>query len=128
MLALFTSPVQAQTVLDDSLLTYAYDISTDSFHLSFNSTIGFNYTVEFSTDLVNWSTLVTKTGTGGVLEIFDPITNDQGFYRVTVTATAATNTGYIYDDLNQLKTINEGGKTTTYQHDEVGNIINKTIF
>jgi hypothetical protein len=57
------------------------------FSFTFNSTLQFDYTVEYANSLnppVQWQTLTNVTGTGGVLAIFDPAVVPARFYRVGI--------------------------------------------
>jgi len=54
------------------------------FSVTFNTTLGLNYTVQFSSDLIKWIPALTFRGVGGPLTIIDPEGSSSGqrFYRV----------------------------------------------
>ncbi len=56
------------------------------FRLSFETALGYRYEVQASTNLVDWTTLLSSVGTGGAIEFSDPEALSFGhrFYRVIV--------------------------------------------
>jgi len=83
--------VLAITVDPDSnnpmvVLTAPTRLADGRFQFSFDTTVGVNYTIEFSTTLDDWTPILTLTGPGGPLTIVDPAAThgDRRFYRIEV--------------------------------------------
>ena len=58
-------------------------LGDDQFQLSFNTASGQNYTVQYSTDLVHWTSIVELPGNGSTLTITDVnASSAQRYYRV----------------------------------------------
>jgi hypothetical protein len=71
------------TVNPATLLTAPSWLGNGQFQFSFNTTAGQNYTIQYSTDLVHWSSFVELEGDGGILTITDFNASDpHRFYRV----------------------------------------------
>ncbi|MGA2870961.1 MAG: putative Ig domain-containing protein, partial [Verrucomicrobiota bacterium] len=58
-------------------------LGNGQFQFSFNTVAGQNYTIEYSTNLVQWTPLLELQGDGSPFNIVDPNANNaQGFYRI----------------------------------------------
>jgi uncharacterized repeat protein (TIGR01451 family) len=67
------------------LIIFNPTITKDGFTLSFPSEEGNSYTIEYADALnapIEWKTLTTVNGTGGIIVITDPMTQPYRFYRV----------------------------------------------
>ena len=73
------------TITSAPLLTAAKILEDGQFQFAFIMTNNVNYTVQYSTTLTNWTSLLTISGYGGPLTITDPSTTaPQRFYRVMI--------------------------------------------
>jgi len=71
------------TVTSAIVLTAPSWLGNGQFKLSFNTTAGLNYTVQYSTDLSHWTSLVELGGDGSPLTVTDFSGRDSyRFYRV----------------------------------------------
>ncbi len=81
-----TLTVNASTNPPVVVLTAASCSSSGQVQFSFNTTVGLNYTVQRSTDLETWTSLLTLSGSGGPQTVMD--SNAAGashrFYRVQI--------------------------------------------
>lgn len=60
-------------------------VGNGQFQFSFDATVGVNYTVEYSTNLFQWFSLLTIGGVSGPISITDPNAfNSQRFYRAVL--------------------------------------------
>ncbi len=88
-----TNPYGIATSSNATLTVVALAISAPKllvggeFQCSFNTVIGVNYAVHYSTTLTNWFPLVTFEGNGGPMTMIDPNAAGSGhrFYRVVLT-------------------------------------------
>ena len=69
--------------LPPQLGALASGVVSDGFHLSLSGESGVSYSIEVSTDLVNWAPLTTLTAADGKLDFIDAGAKDAGhrFYR-----------------------------------------------
>jgi hypothetical protein len=66
-------------------ITGASRLAGGEFQFNFNSASGTDYTIEYSTNLVNWTPILILSGSGGSETVIDPnATGGQRFYRVMV--------------------------------------------
>ncbi len=81
-LAATSSPV---TILVNALLLNVSSTGSGQVQLSFATVAGVSYTVEASSNLVHWASLITLTDTNGLYLLIDDATNfTRRFYRVTL--------------------------------------------
>ena len=68
------------------VLTAPTRLGNGRFQFTFDTAVGLNYTIEYSTTLDDWTPILSLTGPGGPLTIVDPAAtqSNQRFYRVEV--------------------------------------------
>ena len=68
------------------VLTAPEQLGTNQFQFGFNSASGVDYTIQYSTNLKTWTSLLEFSGSGGTETIIDPGAggSTQRFYRVVV--------------------------------------------
>jgi hypothetical protein len=83
LLALAVAPSTNQPAVSITAVTA---LANGQFQFSFNTTAGSSYTIQFSTDLSHWSSLLTLTGSGTPQTMIDPNApgSKQRYYRVKI--------------------------------------------
>ena len=81
-----TSSIVTLTVLVSSSFAAPKMLANGKFQFSFDTTTGVNYTVQYSTNLLQWYSWVTFGGIGAPLTLTDPNTanSQQRFYRISL--------------------------------------------
>jgi hypothetical protein len=61
-------------------------LDSGNFQFGFTTVAGVDYTIEFSTDLNKWESVIGFEGTGAPMSFYEPsiLTNAHGFYRVKI--------------------------------------------
>jgi hypothetical protein len=70
-----------------TILSSGPQVRTNGFRMSFPTTSGLNYRVQFSTNLTSWSTRTNVAGNGSTFEFADPVpgtVQKRAYYRVYV--------------------------------------------
>jgi len=83
---LLSLTVNASTLPQVIVLTAPERLGTNQFQFGFNSASGVDYTIQYSTNLKTWTSLLEFSGSGGIETITDPNAggSTQRFYRVLV--------------------------------------------
>ena len=78
--------VNASSIPQVIVLTAPEQLGTNQFQFGFNSASGVDYTIQYSTNLKTWTSLLEFSGSGGTETIIDPGAggSTQRFYRVVV--------------------------------------------
>jgi hypothetical protein len=78
--------VNASSIPQVIVLTAPEQLGTNQFQFDFNSASGVDYTIQYSTNLKTWTSLVEFSGSGGTETITDPNAggSTQRFYRVLI--------------------------------------------
>lgn len=81
-----TSSVVTLSVLTPTTITAPTMLTNGQFQFSFDTTTSENYAVQYSTNLIQWFSLVTLGGIGEPLTVTDPNTtgSQQRFYRISL--------------------------------------------